>query len=48
MDNYEYDFEIDYDSRLTLSNIELNNTDELAEMLSDYVEEIFNVISDED
>ncbi len=48
MDNYEYDFEIDYDSRLTLSNIELNNTDELAEMISDYVEEIFNVISDED
>jgi NH3-dependent NAD+ synthetase len=48
MDNYEYDFEIDYDSRLTLSNIELNNTDELAEMLSDYVEDIFNVISDED
>jgi len=48
MDNYEYDFEIDYDSRLALSSIELNNTDELAEMLSDYVEEIFNVISDED
>jgi len=42
MDNY------DYDSRLALSSIELNNTDELAEMLSDYVEEIFNVISDED
>lgn len=48
MDNYEYDFEIDYDSRLTLSNIELNNTDELAEMISDYVEDNFNVISDED
>ena len=47
-DNYEYDFEIDYDSRLELSNIELNNTDELSEMISDYVEDIFNVISDED
>ena len=48
MDNYEYDFEIDYDSRLSLSSIELNNTDELSEMISDYVEDIFNVISDED
>ena len=48
MDNYEYDFEIDYDSRLSLSSIELNNTDELSEMISYYVEDIFNVISDED
>ena len=48
MDNYEYDFEIDYDSRLALSNIELNNTDDLAELISDYVEDLFNVISDED
>jgi hypothetical protein len=47
-DNYEYDFEIDYDSRLNLSSIELNNTDELSEIISDYVENIFNVISDED
>lgn len=47
-DNYEYDFEIDYDSRLNLSSIDLESKDELAEMISDYVEDLFNVISDED
>ncbi len=47
-DNYEYDFEIDYDSRINLGNIDLENKDELAEAICDGIEDLFNVIAKED
>ena len=47
-DNYEYDFEIDYDGRLNLSNIDLENKDELAEAICDGIEDLFNVVVVED
>ena len=47
-DNYEYDFEIDYDGRLNLSNIDLENKDELAEAICDGIEDLFNVVVIED
>ena len=46
--NYEYDFEIDYDGRLNLSNIDLENKDELAEAICDGIEDLFNVVVIED
>lgn len=46
--DYEYDFEINYDNRLELSNIEFNNVDEIAEQLSVEIEELFNIEEDED
>ena len=47
-DNYEYDFEIDYDGRLNLSNIDLENKHELAEAICDGIEDLFNVVVIED
>ena len=47
-DNYEYEFEIDYDGRLNLSNIDLENKDELAESICDGIEDLFNVVVVED
>ena len=41
-------FEIDYDNRLALSNIEFNDVDNVAEQISDAIEDLFNVIEDED
>ena len=43
VDNYEYDFEINYDNRIELSNLEFNYTDDLEETICDYVESIFKV-----
>jgi hypothetical protein len=43
VDNYEYDFEINYDNRIELSNLEFNYTDDLEEALCDYVESVFKV-----
>ena len=40
--------EIDYDNRLALSNIEFNDVDNVAEQISDAIEDLFNVIEDED
>ncbi len=48
VDNYDVDFEIDYDNRLALSNIEFNDLDNVAEQISDAIEDLFNVIEDED
>jgi len=47
-DNYSCDFEIDYDSRICLSTIDLENRDELAESLSDSIENIFKIAVIED
>ena len=49
VDSYDVDFEIDYDNRLALGSIEFNDADNLAEELSDAIEDLFNVIpADED
>jgi hypothetical protein len=44
--NYEYDFEINYDNRIELSNLEFNYTDDLEEVICDYVESVFKVQDD--
>ena len=48
VDSYNVDFEIDYNNSLALSNIEFNGADDVAEEISDAIEGLFNVISDED
>ena len=46
--NYDVDFEIDYDNRIAISNIEFNNTHEIVDDISSEIECLFNVIEDED
>lgn len=46
--NYDVDFEIDYDNRLAISNIEFNNTHEIVDDISSEIECLFNVIQPED
>ena len=47
--SYSYDFEINYDNQLELSNIEFTDVDEINETVCDYVEDCFNIIpADED
>lgn len=46
--SYEYEFEIGYDNQLSLGSINFENQDQLAEALSDEIENIFNIIEDED
>ena len=43
IDNYEYEFEIDYNNRIVLSSLEFNYTDDLQEVILDYVESVFKV-----
>ena len=47
-DSYDVDFEIDYNNSLALGSIEFNDADQLAEEISDGIEGLFNIISDED
>ena len=46
--NYDYDFGIDYDNRITLESFCFNNTDELAREIYDYVSELFAEIKEDD
>jgi len=46
--NYDMDFEIDYDNRIAVSNIEFNNSDEIADDLCSEIGSLFNVIETED
>ena len=48
VDSYDVDFEIDYNNSLALGSIEFNDADQLAEEISDGIEDLFNIISDED
>ena len=48
VESYDVDFEIDYNNSLALGNIEFNDIDNVAEEISDAIEGLFNVISDED
>ena len=47
-DNYEKEFELDYDGRVQLSSIELNETHELIEAIVEKVQKLFVEIDDED
>jgi len=46
--NYDMDFEIDYDNRIAVSNMEFNNSHEIADDIASEMEELFNVIQPED
>ena len=46
--NYDMDFEIDYDNRIAVSNMEFNNSHEIADDIASEMEALFNVIEDED
>jgi len=46
--NYSYEFEIDYNNQLSLSNICLEDSRDLEERLSDNIEYLFNVVDDKD
>ena len=48
VESYDVDFEIDYNNSLALGNIEFRDADNVAEEISDAIEGLFNVISDED
>ena len=48
VDEYEYDFSINYDNRLELDHIEFNNVDEIAEQISIELEGLFNIKEDND
>ena len=43
---YDFDFEIDYDNRIALSNIEYNSVHEIGDEIFCRVEDMFNVIED--
>ena len=45
--NYDMDFEIDYDNRIAVSNMEFNNSDEIADDLCSEIGSLFNVIQPE-
>jgi hypothetical protein len=45
-DKYEYDFQIDYDSKVNIDNIDFEEQDELSDRVSIAVEKLFNVIPD--
>ena len=47
-ENYELSFAIDYDNRISLDNIELNNYAELVREVTETVMEIFNVVEDDE
>ena len=47
-DSYSYEFEIDYDNRIQLGNIEFDAADDLAEYISDSVEELFNIVEEDE
>jgi hypothetical protein len=40
---YEVDFEINYNNEVCLSNIDFDQEDDLAETLTAYIEDIFNI-----
>ena len=48
VEEYEYDFSINYDNRLELDHIEFNNVDEIADQISSELEELFNIEEDND
>ena len=47
-DNYDKEFELDYDGRVQLSNLDFTNSQELIEMIIEKVHKLFVEIDDED
>ena len=47
-DNYDKEFELDYDGRVQLSNLDFTNSQELIEMIVEKVHKLFVEIEDED
>ena len=47
-DNYDKEFELDYDGRVQLSNLDFTNSHELIEMIVEKVHKLFVEIEDED
>ena len=45
-DHYEYEFEIDYNNQLTLSNLSINSFDDLLEDIGCEIEACFNVVDE--
>jgi hypothetical protein len=41
--NYEFDFEIDYDNRLTLSNLSFDGIDNITDEITDTILSLFNI-----
>lgn len=44
---YEYEFNLDYDNRISLENIEFNYRNDIGDNIYSEIEELFNVIEDE-
>ena len=40
-DNFDYEFGIDYDNKVTLSNLDLSNSHDLVQMIVDKVNKLF-------
>jgi len=47
VNSYEIDFELDYDDRLRVCNIEFNYTDDLEENICSEIEDLFKIQDDE-
>ena len=45
-DNYDFEYEIDYDGRVVIGNIEFNNEDYIREPIIKFIEHTFKVIDD--
>ena len=46
--NYDVDFEIDYDNRISISSMDFNGSDEIAEEICEEVSALFNIVNIED
>ena len=47
-DNYDKEFELDYDGRVQLSNLDFTNAQELIEAIVEKIQKLFVEIEDED
>ena len=45
---YDYEFNLDYDNRISLENIEFNHAHDIGDEIYSKLEDLFNVIEDED
>jgi hypothetical protein len=45
---YDYEFNLDYDNRISLENIEFNHAHDIGDEIYSKLEDLFNIIEDED
>ncbi len=45
---YDYEFNLDYDNRISLENIEFNHAHDIGDEIYSRLEDLFNIIEDED